>query len=91
VVHLEQSLLASSLDKNVPYAEIAAHPGFIVLINSESRPITINQEQATFAVAFTAPDRHQAFIAKQPADIQANLRSATLGGRPSVSNCGHST
>jgi len=45
VVHLEQSLLDSTFDKKVPHAEIAAHPGFILLINSESRSITVNQEE----------------------------------------------
>jgi len=80
VVNLEQAMMASAAEDTVPHAEIAAHPGFLVLINSERLPITLNLAQGAFAVAFTSPDRYEAFVAKQPAENHGNLKSATLDG-----------
>jgi hypothetical protein len=78
VVRLEQSLAASS-DK-IPAADIAAYPGFLVLINADNLPVTLNLSHGSYAVAFTSPDRFQSFVAKQPAEQHANLLSATLDG-----------
>jgi hypothetical protein len=81
VVHLEQAL-AKSTGESVPYGEIASHPGFMVLINAERLPITLTLKQpaGTYAVAFTAPDCLQAFVGRQPAEHQPNMKSATLDG-----------
>jgi hypothetical protein len=81
VVHLEQSL-ANASTAAVPRAAIAAHPGFMVLVNSKHLPITLNlkQPEGSYAVAFTAPDRFQEFVARQPAEQHPNLKSATLDG-----------
>ena len=80
VVHLEQAIAGSP--GAIPFAEIAAHPGFMVLVNAEHLPITLNlkQPEGSYAVAFTSPDRFQAFVAKQPAEQHASLQSATLDG-----------
>ena len=80
VVHLEQALANAS--DVLPYAEVAAHPGFMVLINSDHLPITmnLNQPAGSYAVAFTSPDRFQSFVSKQPVEQHANLKSATLDG-----------
>jgi hypothetical protein len=81
VVHLEQAI-GNAPGGSVPYAELAAHPGFMVLINSERLPITLNMAQppGSYAVAFTSPDRFQAFVSKQPAEQHPHLKSATLDG-----------
>ena len=80
VVHIEKALANSSA--TFPHAELAAHPGLMVLINSQQLPITLTlkQPEGTYAVAFTAPDGYAAFVAKQPAENQANMKSATLDG-----------
>ncbi len=80
VVSLEQAL--SEATGALPYAKIAAHPGYMVLINSERLPITLNLKQpaGSYAVAFTAPDGFHAFVAKQPAEQQPNMKQAVLDG-----------
>jgi hypothetical protein len=82
VVGLEQAI-ANAPGDTIPYAELAGHPGFMVLINSQHLPVTLNlkESEGSYAVVFTSPDRYQAFVAMQPAEHQANLKSATLDGK----------
>jgi hypothetical protein len=80
VVHLEESIAQDT--STIPYAQIAAHPGFMVLINSQNLPIptTLQQPPGSYAIAFTAPDHYQRFVSRQPAENQANMKYATLDG-----------
>ena len=79
VVRLEESI--SRAQGKIPYADFAAHEGFLVLINAENLPIPINlPQQGSYAAVFPSPDRFQAFVKKQPVEQHAHLKSATLDG-----------
>ena len=81
VVSLETALL-SAADNSIPYAQLAAHPGFIILINEQNLPIDVEIKgvEGKCALAFTSPDRFEAFLAKQPEPQRSQLRRATLPG-----------
>src|SRR5438046_134200 len=78
VVHLQQCS-GKPAGGHVPYAEFASHPA-MVLIKAEYEPITLNRPECKYAMAFTAPDRFQGFVARQPEDQRPLLKSATLDG-----------
>jgi hypothetical protein len=74
MVELETALEAAEHDQPLPYAQLEAFPGFMVLLDPDRCLHLVRTKSGTdYAVAFTSPDRFRA-------SAQAQLPTATLGG-----------
>ena len=81
VVELENAL-NSDPGSDVLFRRIAAHPGFIILVNHENLPIDVSLPslEGKSAIAFTAPDRCDAFMSQRTEAERAQLKRAYLSG-----------
>jgi len=81
VVELEKAL-SSDPGSDALYARLAAHEGFIILVNQENLPIDVSVPniEGKSAIAFTAPDQCDAFMAKRSDAERARLKRVTISG-----------
>ncbi len=81
-VALERNLVGAA-ERGFPHARIKGYRGFTILIATADRtPVLskLSDGESTCALAFTAPDRAAAFVARLPAETQPSVTTATLDG-----------
>jgi len=81
VVDLEDSI-KTDYGSPATFAKMARHPGFLLLLNAANQPLDANfpDVDGKFALAFTAPDLCDAFVASRPEEERARLNHAPLSG-----------
>jgi len=81
VVELENAL-SSDPGSDALYAQLAAHPGIILLVNQENLPIdvTVPSIEGKSAIGFTAPDRCDTFMSQRSEAERARLKRVTVPG-----------
>ncbi len=81
VVELESALVTEP-ESEATLRRLAAHGGFLVLINDQNLPIdlTVPGIEGRCAAAFTAPDRHEDFMSKRSEADRARLKHLALSG-----------
>lgn len=81
VVELENAL-AVEPEAEATLRRLAAHTGFLILVNDQNLPIdiTIPNLEGRSAVAFTAPDMYEAFIAQRNETDRAKLKNLAIAG-----------
>jgi hypothetical protein len=81
VVELE-SALSTDPGSDASLAKLAVHTGFLILVNDQNMPIdvTVPSIGGKCAVAFTAPDRCEAFMAQRTEAEKARLHKVAVPG-----------
>jgi len=80
-VELER-LLKTDYGSRETFAKVAAHPGFMLMINPSNQPIDVGFPgvEGKFAIAFTAPDLSEAFLSSRPEAERQRLHPAAISG-----------
>jgi len=81
-IALERSLAATA-ERGFPHREMRAFAGFTVLISNVDRTMVLSKLAdgvSMCAIAFTAPDRAERFVATLPDETRPAIGTATLDG-----------
>jgi hypothetical protein len=81
VVELENAL-ATDPESDATFAKLGAHTGYIILVNDQKVPIDValSNDMGRCAIAFTAPDRYEAFMAERTEAERSRLFQVPVAG-----------